>query len=243
MTNFSRFVGLFLLVCALSFGQTVITSTTLAAAIDGSATLVSLTSATGVNAPVFTTGVSTYLYVDKELMLVTGTTPVTTVFTVQRGFNGTSARPHIILSPVYLGAPNRFAAGKDPSGQCVRTNLPFVPIINPDTGNTFDCLGVTTAGQYVQTNSPGVPVVGSTVASATSITPTGTHFAVSGVTAVATIVVPAGFKPGMCLNIRPTGIFATTTADNIGLISSATVVGRILTMCYDGSKWWPSYVS
>lgn len=237
---------LILLAAVASFAQTTLTSTTLAAAMvttSGTpATVLSITSATGITGQTLG-GFTTYLWIDQELMGVS--TVSGTRITVVRGQAGTQPRNHNNAAVVWLGSSAAFlrAGPNDPSGQCQRTLLAYVPRINPGTGNMFDCLGVTTAGQWVQVNAPGVPVVGSTVASATSITPTGTYFVVSGTTAIATIAVPAGWGPGMCLAIQPSGVFATTTADNIGLVSSASVVGRILTMCWSGAKWYPSYVS
>lgn len=228
------------LVLALSLGilgaQTSITSTTLSTAVSStSVNEIVVASATG-----FTAG-TTAAFVDGEYMPVLGVS--STRIRVQRGGNGTRSVTHKSGARVWVAPFAAYRAGPDPQGQCVRTALSYVPVINVNTGNTFDCLGVTTAGQYVQTNKPGIPVLGSTVASATSITPTGTYFIVSGTTAVATIAVPAGWEPGMCIQIQPSGIFATTTADNIGLITSAAVVGRILTMCWNGTDWFPSYVS
>ena len=81
--------------------------------------------------------------------------------------------------------------------------------------------------------------VGGNVASGTTITPTGAIFHVTGVTAIATINLPfTGFTGS--ITIIPDGIFATTTAGNIALISTA-VVSKVLIMTYDGTKWYPSY--
>lgn len=82
---------------------------------------------------------------------------------------------------------------------------------------------------------------GSSVASATTITPTGQIFHITGTTAIATINIPyTGFNGS--ITIIPDGIFTTTTAGNIALASTA-VVGKALIMTYDNttSKWYPSY--
>lgn len=225
--------------------QTTLTSTTLAAAFVNGATpptTLTLTSVTGVTASSLG-AFTTYLWIDRELMGVSSLNG--TRVTVVRGQGGTIPRSHNNAAAVWLGPPGAFlrAGPNDPSGQCQRTLLAYVPRINPTTGDMFDCLGVTTAGQWAQVDQPGVPVVGSTVASATTITPTGTYFVVSGTTAIATITVPAGWAPGMAIEIQPSGVFATTTAGNIGLVSSASVVGRVMRLTWDGTKWWPSYVS
>ncbi len=226
--------------------QTVLNSTTLAGALSATTSTLSLNSGTGVTLPGPNQTNLTVLVVEREVMLVQTQIGTGTVYNVARGQYGTERVAHVNGATVWVAPDRAIARGAIPSGSCTRTNLPFVPIVyvaptvinGGVTGATFDCLG----GQIVRTNAPAT-YGGSTVSSATSITPTGTFFAVSGTTSVATIVVPAGWSSGNCLAIEPTGIFATTTAGNIGLITSATVVGRILFMCYDGTKWWPSYVS
>ncbi len=257
MTLFNQirnFALVFVLATVAAFGQTALSTTTLSANINRTQPSFVLASVSGlqacVNAGAAQGGIGSpaslstcYLFVDKEAMAVTGI--VGTRVTVRRG-TGTAAVAHNSSAVVTL-APSLaiHQSPTDPSGQCQRTTLAYVPYINATTGHTFDCLGVTTAGQWFQTNGEEslTALAGSTVASATSITPTGKFFVVSGTTAVATIVVPAGATAGYQLFINPSGIFATTTAGNIGLITSATVVGRVLIMTWDGSKWWPSYVS
>lgn len=226
--------------------QTVLNSTTLSAALSITNSNVSLTSATGVSVPGPNGTNLTVILVDREIMLVqtlvTGTT-----YNVARGQYGTLRVAHLSGAQVWIAPDKALARGALPSGSCTRTALPYVPILyvaptgvnNGKTGGLFDCMG----GVLVETNNAASASLGTTVTSATSITPTGTYFIVSGTTSVVTIVVPAGWAAGKCLAIQPSGIFATTTAGNIGLISSATVVGRVLFMCWDGSKWWPSYVS
>lgn len=255
--NIRNFALAFVLLAVSAFGQTALTSTTLSANISASQITFAVASLTGIgtlgNAGAAQGGIgspatqsASSLYIDQELVIVTSTNTTAVTVTVRRGSSGTAARAHNASAVVWIGPSRAFqTAPTDPAGQCLRTVLPYVPYVNLTTGHMFDCLGVTTAGQWFQTNSPGgnLGLAGSTVASASTIAPTGLIFPVSGTTSVVTITVPAGFTPGMSLYIRPTGIFATTTAGNIGLITSATVVGRILMMTWDGSKFWPSYVS
>lgn len=257
MTNFKKIAIALVLLAALTFGQTALTSTTLSANITANQTTFVVASLTGIgttgNAGAAQGGIgspgsqsASYLYVDTEQMIVTSTNTTAVTVTVRRGSSGTPARAHNSSAVVWIGPSRAFqTAPFDPAGQCVRTVLPYVPYINVTTGHMFDCLGVTTAGQWFQTNTPGgnLGLIGTTVASATTITPTGLIFAVSGTTAVATITVPAGFTPGMSITILPTGIFATTTAGNIQVITSATVVSRALVMTWSGTKWYPSYIS
>ena len=71
-----------------------ITATTLSGAITSNQISFGVASATGIAAPNFQTATGiTYLFVDQELMLVTGI--VGTVVSVVRGFNGTAAMAHV----------------------------------------------------------------------------------------------------------------------------------------------------
>jgi hypothetical protein len=84
-----------------------INATTLSAAITASQTSFQVASATGITAPNFTTGASvTYLYVDKELMLVTAVSG--TLITVVRGQQGTIAAAHGVTSGVIAGLVSDF---------------------------------------------------------------------------------------------------------------------------------------
>ena len=100
--------------------------------------------------------------------------------------------------------------------------------------------GVGVAGNIVSGGYFKQPV-GANVASATTITPTGSIFHVTGTTAVATINLPFTGFTGTII-IIPDGLFTTTTAGNIALASTA-VVSKALHMTYDTgtSKWYPSY--
>lgn len=236
-----------LLTAAASFAQTALTTTTLAAAVAVTDQFVQVASATNITNP-GTGATLVYLLVDKEFMQVrTGVSG--TVVPVVRGAFSTRAASHVSGAAVTV-VPPAAAVQFIPSGQCQRTTLSYVPQVirpesglNTDTGSMYDCLGVGANGQWVQTYpSLANIVIGSTVASAASITPTGTYFQVSGTTAISTIVVPAGWGSGMCLILEPTGLFTTTTGGNISLGSTA-VVGKMLTECWNGatSKWQPSY--
>ncbi len=81
-----------------------------------------------------------------------------------------------------------------------------------------------------------------TVASAATIQPVSPVAFVSGTTSIDTITVPRTFSAGGMVTLIPTGLWSTTTAGNIALATTA-VVGKALTMIYDGStaKWYPSY--
>lgn len=75
----------------------------------------------------------------------------------------------------------------------------------------------------------------STVASATTISPTTPLVIISGTAAIATITLPAGFSTG-CIDILATGAWTTTTAGNIQAIMTATPNVQYRA-CYFGTKW------
>ena len=81
-----------------------------------------------------------------------------------------------------------------------------------------------------------------TIASAATIQPQTPVVFVSGTTNVVTITPPPEMVGGGQITIIPTGIFATTTAGNIALATTA-VVSKALIMTYDKAtnKWYPSY--
>lgn len=84
-----------------------INNTYLSAAITATQLTLQVNSATGITAPNYTTGVGvTYLYVDKELMLVTAVSG--TYITVNRGMLGTIAASHVITTTVVAGLYSDF---------------------------------------------------------------------------------------------------------------------------------------
>lgn len=224
-----------------AFAQTVLTSTTLSAAVtDTSGVTVQVTSATGFTAT--TTG----FLVDREFFVVKAVNG--TIITATRGQGGTRASTHVSGATVTVGPQHAFQAYV-PSGQCTRANFVYVPWIvvgdrdASNNGNIYDCLGVTTAGQWVRVDSNDKTVLGSTVASPAGVlTPTGSVFKVSGTNAITGITLPAGAQPGFTLQIEPTGVFTWTTATNI-ILAGTAVVGKILYFVWDGAKWVPSYIA
>jgi len=117
---------------------------------------------------------------------------------------------------------------------------------SPDTGLCRTAAGIWSAGNGSVGDTSGTVraahqevVVGSSVASASTITPTSGLFHVTGTTQITTINLPRTGYTG-CLRLIPDGAFATATGGNIALASTA-VVSRVLEMCYDGTSWYPSY--
>lgn len=239
-----------LLATTTASAQAVLASTSLASAVtDTTGQQIVITSTTGWLAS--TTGQTYYALIDREAVLVRAVNTTSKVITVNRGALSTRPAAHISGAPIWT-FPATGVQTYVPSGQCTRSALISVPLVvigtplqvaGGEVGSLWDCLGVTTAGQWVQTNgvTAGLPTLGSTVASATSVTPTGTYFKMSGtVNPVSTIVLPAGTAAGFCLLIEPTGAWVTDTAGNI-LIASTAVTGKTEEMCWNGAKWTPSY--
>ncbi len=165
---------LFLSLMVLAFAsalpaQTILTNTTLASAVGntvssalttGNLGVVNLTSATGVTAPVAnsgniatisTSGGSSYLYVDRELMQVESVSG--TSVTVIRGVGSTSAASHasgavVFVVPAAAAASWPSPIGNTdfgPHGSCTRTNELYLPRIAFTSGNISDCVG----GQWI----------------------------------------------------------------------------------------------
>lgn len=139
----------FLVGSSLSFAQTILTNTTLSAAVTTSSTrLFPLTSATGVTAPSPTDNTkATFLVVDSEVVSVTAVSG--TNITVARGVNGTAAKTHasgavVFVVPAYLAT---YFTNQPPTGSCTRGNVIALPVITTSSGQAVisDCLG----GQWV----------------------------------------------------------------------------------------------
>jgi trimeric autotransporter adhesin len=103
----------------------------------------------------------------------------------------------------------------------------------------FDSYGSVDSA-YIKINGYLAKTVGSAVASATTITPTGMIFHVTGTTAIATINLPYATFTGS-ITIIPDGAFTTTTTGGNIALASTAVLSRAIIFTYDGSKWYPSY--
>lgn len=144
----------------LALAQTnTLTTTTLSAAITqqtGStspAQIISVASATGINAPSNTNGTQgSLLYVDREAMRVQSING--TSITVLRGQNGTQAEGHLTGVLVWIGNPQWYSqdpAEFPPNGACTLANTITLPRLEVLSGEIFTCdsLGVWSyAGPY-----------------------------------------------------------------------------------------------
>jgi hypothetical protein len=136
-----------------------------------------------------------------------------------------------VLEIIYT--TNKATSGNDTGLKVTQTDL-----ASPGISRLIDLL--TGVVRHFSVNNAGFVEnsIGANVASATTITPTGPIFHVTGVTQVNTINVPyAGFSGSII--IIPDGIFALGTSGNIALATTTTISKPIL-LVYDTntSKWY-----
>lgn len=142
-----------------AFGQVVLTTTTLSAAVaDSSIQKITVASVTGINAPSASDPTkSTSVYVDRELMDVESISGTT--LTVIRGTSSTGGRAHasgavVFVIPNYLVTFSGGAYGYPPAvpaGSCTRANEQYLPRIQFISGLASDCIG----GQWVTGDALG----------------------------------------------------------------------------------------
>jgi hypothetical protein len=127
-----------------------ITATTLSGAVTQSQTTLPVASATGITAPNWQTATGlTYLFVDQELMLVTGV--VGTTISVVRGFNGTAAQAHVTGSQVQIGLPTDFPSQTELYPNLLAKTLIVAAMNQPAIflAGTADAIPSTVPGFYV----------------------------------------------------------------------------------------------
>lgn len=213
------------------------------------ATTVNLTSATGVQTAFLGTQPVSWLYVDQELFgvisLVTGQT---TVYNVLRAQQGTKAAYHASGAMVLIGTMSPQFGGfagsggfqvVDPpvGGVCNLASTGYTPWVNVVTAAQWQC--TSTAGS-AGTNgvwAPGWnnplgaanPRTFAAVASATTTTPSGPLFHLTGTTTVTTFGIPIGFNAtsvgGGEFCYVADGASGTTAGNNIGATVSHTANG------------------
>lgn len=130
---------------ASALAQTIATTTTLSAAVTATATVISVTSATGFTA-------ANYVWADAEQMLIRSVSGTT--ITVQRGMNGTAARAHANAERVVTGASDYFHTNDPDYGEaCTRgeAQAAFSPWINVRTGVIWVCPAGLTAWRATST--------------------------------------------------------------------------------------------
>lgn len=245
MNTLKRISLAFVLTCAAVFGQTnTLIQTSLSTAIGATTQSFTVASVTG-----FTASLSsqTVLYVDKEAMLVNAVgTPSATSVSVQRGYAGTLAAPHINTSVVLAGRPDWFYTS-EPTGGCTAATSYVTPYLNILTGNQWLCSTVSLAWvPGFGNNSKPAGVTAAVASAAGQILPSGPLFHITGALAITGFTYPVGLgagQPAAGFCTIPDGAYTTTATNNIA-IASTGVVNRVQCWTWDAtnSKWVPSYV-
>lgn len=236
-------------------GQNSVTMTTLASAVTGPAlysgtsptiqTYVCLASVTGISAPVLPGTPVSVIYVDREAMGVWTVNTTTACLTVNRGYLGTQASPHlsgqmVLVAPAYqanLGTggnpvPSGFYNQDPPQGGTCSSGVPTNIWVNVTTGAQWQCSTITTAW-VPGFNNPLylVSIVPTTaVASATTITPSGPYFHLTGTTAVTTITAPVGCNATAYGGCSFTAIADTGTSSMFGTGGNLEIGAAITTL-------------
>lgn len=115
---------------------------------------------------------------------------------------------------------------------------PAILIKCNNAGVASDCAFASGIFTTVTANSYLTPI-GAPVASATTITPTGEIFHITGTNTIATITLPSGYSStvGGCLTVIADAAWATNTAGNIADVVNASP-NTEYRACYDGSKFY-----
>lgn len=252
----------FVLCAAFAFGQTALTQTTLSAAVNASQQVITVASATGISAPAPLTGnvygaqVGSMLVLEDgtsgtlgttEAMLVTGVSG--TNISVVRGASSTTASAHIAGALVFVGTPSQFYT-LDPTGGCTASATLVTPYVNIRNGNQWLCSTITNSWVPGFFNVSVAQGVSAAVASATTATPSGPLFHVTGSTAITTIGSAVGMGGsttstiGAPFCIIPDNATASgLTAGNNIAKSTTFVVGQPVCLTFDqtNKKYVASY--
>lgn len=250
-----------LLVAAPGLGQTVITTTTLSAALNGTATTFAVASASGIT-------VGDIMWIDKEAMDVRSISG--TNIGVVRGVGGSRADNHVSGALVYHEVPAGFI-GNDLVGTCTAgSEFPnYTPLINARTGSMFSCVNST----WTLINPEPVTIVES-VRSITAVTTLvaadcSSTVILNNATGFATTLPAAKagctfrFIDGTLLTSGNHTIISTenniiggcnelevdtsddgpidTNGDTITLVGSADSLGDIVEVISDGTSWFVTF--
>ncbi len=284
MTNTMKVLAVLVLALACAFGvsaQQSMTQTTLATAVSGPALYsgtsptisnsVTLATCTGVAGPILPGTPSTIIYIDREAMGVFNVNLASCSMTVNRGYLGTQASPHVSGQMVLI-APNyavTIAQGGNPvpsglfqqdaplGGTCVPTGVTTTPWVNVLTGGQWLCSGFSNTWVAGWNNPYATEWSGPTAnvaAAAGVITPSGPVFTITGAGAVTGFSVATGAMIGFnstavgygCFQvIGGVGNTATwTAAGNISIAGTFTP-SKQFTFCWSPvvSKFVPSSVA
>jgi len=266
------------LACALSASaQQSMIQTTLASAVSGPSLYsgtppnisqtVTLASCTGIAAPILPGTPSTIIYIDREAMGVFIINSTSCAATVNRGYLGTQASPHlsgamVLVAPNYAvtlaqggnPVPNGLFQQDPPMGStCTASNTTTTPWVNILTGAQWLCSSVT-GGWVAGWNNPYATEWSgqtATVAAAAGVLlPSGPTFVVSGSGAITGFTIPLGFNATSsgegCFNIiSATGSTWTWTAAGNIMTAGTGTAGKMFSFCWSASlsKFVPSALS
>lgn len=257
--------------------QQTMVQTTLTAAVTGPSfysgtsptiqTTILLASTTGIVAPVLPGTPSTVIYIDREAMGVFGVNSTTGFVSVNRGYLGTQAAPHlsgamVLVAPNYNvtiaqggnPVPNGLFAQDAPAGStCTASNTTTTPWVNVLTGAQWICSSIT-GGWVAGFNNPyAADWTGQTAtvaAAAGAILPSGPLFIVSGAGAITGFTIPVGCNAtavGSCTFtiISAAGSTWTWTAAGNILTAGTGTAGKVFTFIWSASlqKFVPSAVA
>jgi hypothetical protein len=279
--RFTKLLLLSALVLSCAFGvsaqQQTMTQTTLTAAVTGPSfysgttptlqTQITLASSTGIVAPILPGTPSTIIYIDREAMGVFNVNATTGLISVNRGYLGTQAAPHlsgamVLVAPNYNvtiaqggnPVPNGLFSQDPPMGStCTAANTTTSPWVNVLTGAQWLCSSVT-GGWVAGFNNPYASdwsgQTATVAAAAGVILPSGPLFIVSGAGAITGFTIPVGCNAtavGACsfTIIAAAGSTWTWTATgNISVIGTGTPL-KSFTFIWSASlqKFVPSSVS
>lgn len=161
MTKHIRFYALaalfavFALVASPVQAQSTITNTTLSAAVTATTFTVTVASATGAVA-------GSFIYVDRELMLINAASGTT--LTVQRAQGGTGPQGHASGATVLVGTGAQFQSVDPNYGTCTTSSYRATtkPWVNTTNGNVWLCrFGAGGIGTWQATNP--TPITGSSL--------------------------------------------------------------------------------
>lgn len=249
--------------------QTALTQTTLAQKVNGPVfysgngstttdNCMSLASVSGIAAPSLPGSPVSVIYVGREAFGVLTVNTSTKVVCGLRGYLGTQASPHpsgdmVLVAPQYNTANggNPVPSGlfsQDPplNGACTPSGTPTTPWVNVLTGAQWLCSTITNTWVpgFVNPLTDTFSAPNTAVASATSITPSGPLFHVTGTTAVTTITTPVGCDAtavGACsFTLIADAAGSLGTGGNLEIAAAiTTVVGKAYTLIWDAtnSKW------
>ncbi len=249
MKNLTRITLLGLLAVLCSFGQqNTLVQTSLSAAITATQTTFAVASATGINAPSYSSGLAgSALYVvdlgqtKGELMTVVSIS--STTVTVSRTKNN-GAKAHASGAMVLVATTANWFYSVDPVGSCVTASTYVTPYLNVTNGNQWICSTITLTwvpgwGNY--TAAPEATLLVSSVAGTTAVS--GPLLHINGTNAITAFLPGIGWQgQGFC--VVPDAAFTTTTGGTtvattrviaIGIASTA-VANKTLCFAYDATN-------